>query len=514
MKQGSGTADRRVGHGTDRDLADGTRLELVDYLLLIIAAFIGPLGPMAGNHWQLVHPERPLLIGAAIAGIACSAAHLIARRTGSRMKAVFPVLVAVLMLTRAGRLLLTYPVALGWFLALLALAVAWYLGSRLSDGLLQLVSIAAVVALGSGLVVDWHRATSGMGSSNVVRQDPLLLEMTDRPDVYLVVLDGYMGLQGSSEILGESKDEVVARLERLGFQVPKSAWSGYSNTEMSLPSILDMGYPVVPAAATARTSRDLHRMISGWNNTVEVMQTNGYHLTMIESGWVGSACSDAYDTCLQSYWLDSLVFSVAWESMANRLVVAQYGHPFTVNAIHTMRAVKGLQARYRDNGRSDFVFAHVLAPHPPFYLDEECQLVADDERFELSFSVEADGPARDESFLEQTLCVDDFMLDFAESSSESDVVILTADHGVRRHREPDPFERPGDEAILELMNAFVAVRTGSECSLTDPMVTPDLMRQVLSCYSREPLDPVPQRMFLRGGYEMSPSEITELMTSG
>ncbi|HEU4320758.1 MAG TPA: sulfatase-like hydrolase/transferase [Acidimicrobiia bacterium] len=490
------------------------RLMFVDYLLLICASFIGPLSQMAPNYWQLVHPERAFLLGFLIAGLACGAAYLIAGRTRRRMRPVFPVLVAVLVLTKGGRLLLQYPAVLGWFLAGLAIVVAWYLGNRLSEGVLQVVSVVAVVTLGSGLIVDWYRTSSEMGPSQVVRQDLIGADLTERPDIYLVVLDGYMGLQGQQGVFGESKGDVVSQLEDLGFHVPRSAWSGYSTTERSIPSIFEMGYPVGSEEPNEGTSRDLHRMIAGWNNTIDVLRSNGYHSTMIESGWVGSGCSSAYDSCVQSHWLDSLMFSIAWDSLANKSVATAYGHPFTVNSLHTMSSVEDLQAQYRDNNRPDFVFAHVLAPHPPFYLDAQCQVVASDSRFDLSFAEEAVVPARDDLFAEQAACVDEFMLDLASTAGEGDVVILTADHGMRRHHEPEPSGRPSDETLLELMNVFVAVRANPGCGLTDPMVTPDLMRQIFSCYAAEPLDPVPQRMFVDGGYELSRAEITELTASG
>ena len=61
------------------------------------------------------------------------------------------------------------------------------------------------------------------------------------------------------------------------------------------------------------------------------------------------------------------------------------------------------------------------------------------------------------------------------------------------------------------MNVFVAVRTGSSCSIGDELMIPNLMRRVLSCIGAVDTPEVANRMFLNGMVELDPAEVDALV---
>lgn len=482
------------------------------YLLVGLAASYRALLAMARNYWQLVHPERMLLVIAVLVAVACVALKLLTKLGVRPTTALFTVLIATVALVGGGPIIRSLDAPLSWLVLLAVVVLSAFLSSRFSDSVVRTVSVVLVVTLGSGSLIGLYDTLTSMGEDNTVQSESDLADLAERPDIYLIVLDAYTGRQALLDLFEETKADLVGELAAHGFQLPKSVWTPYPATEMAIPSILNMSYPVDATDLNRSTRRALHAIISGGNDTVATLRANGYHTTMIESGWVGSSCGPEFDECISSVWLDEIMGYVLADSVFWQLAMNQAGHAFTANAIHTMDEVGELAMRPDPEGPR-FVFAHVIAPHPPFFLDENCDLTVDSTRVFHSFSQAPADDARDALYLQQTQCVDLFISQFVDTVAEDAVVIFLGDHGIGRRLPPADGERPSDDAILEHQNAFLAVRTVNGCELTDPIVTSDVMRQVFSCFSVSPLEPVPQRVFLRGGYEMRPEEMVELMQS-
>lgn len=501
---------RKPAEDLDATLRPDQRQTLsgAQYLLIAVAAAHYILATMGANYWQLVHPERVLVVAAALVILACGAALILTRLGVASTTAFFVVLLATVLLVRGGPLLWRVSFPLNGLGIVAVLALAWYLTRRLPESAIWVSGVVLVVAIASGAVIDTYLAASSMGESRVVASPEPKTALATKPDIYLVFVDAYPGLRALSDLFDEPKLDLRADLEELGFQVPSSAWTSYPFTELALPAILEMSYPVEPDGLSDASREDLFAIVSGDNNTTALLAANGYQHTMIESGWVGSSCGDRFDTCVSSNWLDEVMFNVAWNSIFTKTAVAKYGHAFTANALSSMDSVRKI-LKDDSRRRPQFVFAHVLAPHPPFFLDERCELAVDRTRAESSLNPMFATELSDGWFLQQTECVDSFIRELGESTDDDDVVIVLGDHGTRRHSIPANGARPEDEAVLELMNVFLAVRLG--CELTDPILTSDLMRQVFSCLATDSLEPVPERMFLSSGYEMSAAEIAEIM---
>lgn len=129
-----------------------------------------------------------------------------------------------------------------------------------------------------------------------------------------------------------------------------------------------MGYPVDQISSTPSSTQDMYNIISGDNLLREQLAENGYETHMIESGWSGSSCRSWYDECIVSPFLVESMFIVLEKSVLGPAVLENYGYAFTAGALNAMDWLRSRGPELSENGSSDFVFAHVMAPPRAFLL--------------------------------------------------------------------------------------------------------------------------------------------------
>ena len=468
---------------------------------------------MARNYWQLVHPERIVVLSLVVTFAAVVVAYLLTRAGVRRSTAVFTVFIATIMFMRGGQLLWQFDGVFGWLVVLSPVILAAILAARLGDHpAIRVAAVGLAVALASGPPISLYVSLQEAGPDRVLDPPTVEVRLVEKPNVFFVVLDGYPGLQALEQDFGLTKIELMAELHQRGFQVPTSVWSPYWSTELAVPSMLQMDYPVEEGPRNTTTRRGLHQVIAGDNHLMRILRDNGYRTVMVEAGWTGSSCGSAFDTCVSSPWLDDLVFAVLWEGLVARSLVASRGHAYTVSTQATMDWLRTNAADLTDDETPTFVFAHLIAPHPPLFLDSSCETIVTDERIGGFSRQDVDRATREGFFFDQMECVDGFMNDLADRVDPSDVLIFVADHGTE-HRQlvNTPGETWNHDGIIERMNVFAAVRARSDCELGDSLVTPNLIRRVLSCYSTSTLEDLPNRIFLPGMFELAPEEVEELL---
>ena len=198
------------------------------------------------------------------------------------------------------------------------------------------------------------------------------LPLEKTPDLYLVVVDGYGGLVSMENDFGIEEPLWAETLAARGFEVPRSSWSAYSSTTGSLPSLLNMSYPVRAGfGMSASTVKQLYSVIGGDNILVEILDEAGYTITMIESGWSGSACGPDIDVCVESPLLDEATFTALEGTILRPYILASTGYSFTVGAQRSMNWLLENGNALSKDDKPDFVFGHLMAPHPPFFLNRQ-----------------------------------------------------------------------------------------------------------------------------------------------
>jgi hypothetical protein len=121
-----------------------------------------------------------------------------------------------------------------------------------TDSLNQLLNFTSLVLI---LIVSIQIGYSAFQPNDIVRayhdntsmansqtQPVQLVSRDDSPDVYFIILDGYMRDDQLKAIFNFDNSQFLQQLKELGFVLPSCAQSNYTSTALSLSSELNMNY--------------------------------------------------------------------------------------------------------------------------------------------------------------------------------------------------------------------------------------------------------------------------------
>lgn len=475
------------------------RLTRSDLALLAVGGGFWPLSVLSRNTVGMPHPERLV----AVAGIAWAAGALVAvwlvGRGAPRRPVVRTTFVGQVLFMSGGRLVGIMPEWAAWVAMVLVVVFAATVFTRLDEeAMASALTTFLVVAVLSGIPISLYASLIERGADSTTDPAASGAILSERPDIFVVVLDGYPGLRTLDAYPGRPTTALVEALEERGLHTPESAWSSYWSTALSVPSLVNMACPVTDTHGGSATEQELYETIGGANVLVEMLTQNGYTTHMVESGWSGSSCGPAIDHCVPSGLFDEAMSLVLNDTVLGPSLSSTLGSPFTIGSEKTMDWLLVNASTISADPSPNLVFAHLISPHPPFYLDHSCNRVVDSSR-EGSGLYRAGVPNEQrEAFFEgQMYCVNDFMLRLADAVEIDDVLIYVSDHGSARHRQ---LNLPPSEwevgHISERFNVFMAVRVRRGCDIGEVVMIPNLLRRVLSCYASDPLPDLDHRMFI------------------
>lgn len=486
--------------------------------MLGIVSLYGPSRLWATNPAEISHPWRLVALGTFLWMAAVAATAPLWQWMGVR-HATYLGFVTTLVFTHGGWLTSRLGLALGLLAAVGLIAVTAAIIVRLGnlrarDSVMTWAALFLALSPPAQAVVG---SAGGVAAGGVAVEE-VSVQLVDKPDIFVVVLDGYAGQTALRREFGFGNEQLLDRLNVAGFATP-TAWTSYTHTHLSVPSLLNMSYPMSDGALVgAEGGRALRDAIGGENQLVHLLKSRGYRFTMIEAGWGGSRCGAQVDQCVQAPFVDDGVFAYLGSTLLGPLVTGAFGHAFTQGAIHSMQWLIDQSAGLGRNGLADLVFGHVLAPHPPYYLDDECALRVDSRYRVVALAGVAETDTsdreRNDAYVAQLLCVNRFVEEFISTVDVEATVVLVGDHGSDRREQlgRDPSLWTSADR-LERMNAFLAVRTRAKCDLGEPVLLPNVMRRVLGCLSGEAVPDVRPRMFYvtEPIREFSSLEVDELL---
>jgi len=374
--------------------------------------------------------------------------------------------------------------------------------------------VATAVALVSGPLVAGLETAWTYGESTLDAVESTSIELASKPDIWLLVVDGYpSSATMEHDLMLPEGNRLADRLRGAGFDVPESTWAPYATTQFVVPSILDMDYVASAWEENGATVHHLHEKISGENAVLGVLADNGYETVMIESGWSGSTCGRQFNQCIASPFYDEAINRVLHRSILSESPVSLLGLHFTLGTQSAMRRLLELATvPSPDDASPRFVFAHLLAPHAPFFFDASCSVVLDDGRQGFFFPFPGvRGEVRDRYFVGQLSCIDDFVMQLEQAIGPEAAFVLVSDHGTDRRAQTtlEPTDWTS-ETVRERFGTLAAFRAPYDCLLPDPLFSVNLLRVVLSCGSDSTLANHAPRVFLGPGAELIPAEIQQL----
>ena len=374
------------------------------------------------------------------------------------------------------------------------------------DGLTLLLNRAALLLLVATLLVglaNGHLAALGddLDQGVAFGQWPAGEEdsTAERPDMYVILLDGYPRADVLEYAFGWDNTAFVESLAARGFTVAQESRSDYLWTHTSLPSALNLAYveqiPAMQRAIEGSAPRQpTLRTTVADSVAFQVAREHGYVTASVGGGFEELAPRRA-DVYLDGGQLNEFELSLLESTFASNLL--NLVAPDFASGQHRARIEANLEflPRIADRGDRDptLVFAHVPAPHQPAVVGASGEPVA----VPISANFFADSPTErgedpDEfadRYRGQLAYLNDRVLDtidaIVERSSVPPVIVLFADHGSASQVDwtQTEIEDADPARLLERTGTlFAALTPGRDGIFPDDITPVDLFRLLYDAY--------------------------------
>jgi hypothetical protein len=298
----------------------------------------------------------------------------------------------------------------------------------------------------------WQSVVDGMVQENL-RQP--LQPPASPPDIYYIILDGYARADVLAEFYGHDNSAFLDSLTARGFYVPGHSFSNYPQTYFSLASSLNLNYLDDVRGVMGDDSHDRRplRYLIENNSVVQALRQAGYAYVLLSSDYSATQGSSQVDFCFcESYGLSEfenvlLTPTPFWLWSPQSFQYDAHRQKIESTLTHLRKLPHLAQPM--------FVFAHIMAPHPPFVFGPQGESLPQHAPFTISDG--GDYPGSHNEYIEryrgqvtylntQITAVVDAIL---ARSSTPPVIILQGDHGPRSM--PD-----GESSARERLGIFAA----------------------------------------------------------
>ena len=470
------------------------------FLIVAISAY-GPLQVWVNN------PESPPFLSSALVIGALSGLGLLIRwgliKVGWRSDgATFFVVFVIGVTFNAGPLVYTFPGG-RWALFASALLLGVIANRLRTLQIFQFLVIWAVVALLVMPVVAFAE-TFGSGPTTVAVGPSGGYHIANRPDVVVVVADAYGSDEVLQEFYGFDNGGFREDLAALGLTNGTDVRANFPLTALSVSSALNLGYAVEEQHLSRSDLHVLYDMVGGNNTMARILKDAGYSQTYVESGWFGTRCRSEVDTCVSGPWPDETFYDIARSSLLRGLPGLEDARSFSRGALHAFGWVRNELDSYLDNGEPDLIYIHLLAPHPPFFLNSSCEPRPDVAMAGFTTGVpglpEQQEQERRNGYVAQVECVNQVLSSIAGSAvANESVIVMFGDHG------PDSSAQlfiDGDEWTDDQLRERFSVMFagyGPGCDFADIGSLVNVSRRIISCLADEEVPDLPSRAFVRNG---------------
>jgi len=270
---------------------------------------------------------------------------------------------------------------------------------------------------------------------------PVMLEISSTPpDIYLIILDAYGREDFLREFFGFDNSAFISSLRERGFYVADQSAANYPQTMLSLPSLLNMQYLDELTKDLQNTdNRGPAMNLLQKSEVRRALENAGYDFVALPSATLSTQIPDAdlyYRMTagdlneFEGLLLSSTLANLAIEAWDLNIPVPSYSlHRryilFSLEKLETIAELKGPK----------FVFSHIMAPHPPFVINETGDPVqparpfntGDASAFLGTHEEYIDGYNGEVSYLNQRLI---YVIDsILRRSKQPPIIIIQGDHG-------------------------------------------------------------------------------------
>ncbi len=313
-----------------------------------------------------------------------------------------------------------------------------------------------------------------------------------KPDIYYIVLDGYLRSDLLEVLYGYDNAEFETYLKANGFIVPPDVHSNYSRTAVSIPSTLNMDYvdAFSPGLENSRFWWLMQPYIDH-SRVRAILESQGYETIALGTDWslTDNQTTDVYLhpypimlTDFERYFLEDTAMGYLQPAIKGIASVPTFDTHRTI-LVDSFAALKEIP---KTSGPK-FIFGHILAPHPPFVFDENGKPVDPPGSFNTDDADTFHGSKQDyqNGYLGQVKFLNAQMkvvLDaILRQSKTPPVIIIQADHGSGLLTD---FSSAENTCVKERFSPFAAYYLpGLEPDVIPANITPvNLFRTIFNEY--------------------------------
>ena len=255
--------------------------------------------------------------------------------------------------------------------------------------------------------------------------------VVEKPDVYVLVLDAYSGDITLEQDFNYDNSEFKNELKNRGFVVQKPSYSNYPNTNLSMPSIMNMVYLDSIAEELGKDSRVVTGMkeIRNENNVMKIFKENNYYIVSFFAGANAAASKELLDERLCGS-----LFNLSPE-LQRAFTYHYFPLSYTRALFNDNYQFERLDCTFdtvlnyeKQNDLSLYMHMHILLPHPPFVYNSS------GERVDHKYTEDQFDESLRDAYLEQLIFTNKITLEMIDSIQNRDansVIILMSDHGGR-----------------------------------------------------------------------------------
>ncbi|HLO29834.1 MAG TPA: hypothetical protein VK249_11900 [Anaerolineales bacterium] len=244
-----------------------------------------------------------------------------------------------------------------------------------------------------GIPLGKHLLRNGMSPN----QDPpapvaVVESAQPRPDVYYIILDGY----GREDILHAlyafDNSDFLNALKAKGFYIAEESSSNYMQTMLSVSSALNLDYlQSLKAGGTKIEDREDLVGLLEKSKVRSILAQNGYQLVSFRNSYNATIPNAQiyYDDTGFAYPVTAFESIVIARTLVRVLLhvpvfnKALIEMPYDIHRGQILSTFARLQEIPSLDGNY-FVYAHIIAPHPPFVFDENGAAIPHAEPFRLA----------------------------------------------------------------------------------------------------------------------------------
>lgn len=311
----------------------------------------------------------------------------------------------------------------------------------------------------------------------------------EKPDIFYIILDGYGRSDALKRSLGYDNSAFIKALKDRGFFVAEKARANYCQTELSLASSLNLDLIPRLLPEISKKEKDRHPLdeLIARPLLAEKLKAYGYRFYAITTGFPAISFPDSnleYAargglSLLESAFLDQTPLRGEPRAIESQFLMRR---DWLNDGIDTIGQLAGQSNEPR------FVFAHILAPHPPFVFMANGDVVkhrgmfgyydgsdyfsrgSTREQYRTGYSNQAEYISR------RILASLDKLLN---RPGPKPIIVLQGDHGSKLNLDQDSLERTDVSECFPNLNAYFVPQT-IRAKLYDKITPVNSFRIILS----------------------------------